>query len=95
MRTPSVLSSEKRCYICGSFACLERHHIFGGAYRKKSDREGLWVYLCHDCHNEPPNGVHHNRANMDALRAEAERAYIEQNGIDVSEFIRRYGRNYL
>lgn len=91
----SLLSNERECWFCGSSEWLERHHIFGGAYRKKSDREGLWVYLCHYCHNTPPNGVHFNRENMDRLRATGERAWLDYHGKEIPDFIRAYGRNYL
>ena len=44
----SIISDAKKCYICGSVHDLEKHHcVFGTASRKKADRDGLWVYLCH------------------------------------------------
>lgn len=89
------MESDRRCRACGRSDCLERHHVFGGAYRRKSEREGLVVWLCHWCHNEPPFGVHHNRERMDALRAEGERAWLDKNGATVEDFIREFGRNYL
>lgn len=91
----SIMQEEKECYVCGTIHCLERHHVFGGAYRKKSERDGLTVYLCHWHHNEPPYGVHHNRENMDRLRARAQAVYMKVNGATVEDFIREYGRNYL
>ena len=91
----SIMQTEKECYICKSTRWLERHHVFGGAYRKKSDTDGLTVYLCHWHHNEPPVGVHHNRANMDRLRKKGQEAYMEHYGATVEDFIREYGRNYL
>ena len=39
------------CWLCGrngSVDPLDKHHIFGGPYRKKSEKYGLVVYLCHD-----------------------------------------------
>ena len=60
----SILSNEPKCFMCGSTVWLERHHVFGASNRKKSEKYGLWVYLCHNCHNEPPNGVHHNAERM-------------------------------
>ena len=42
---------ERECFLCGRNGAddpLDKHHIFGGAYRKKSERYGLTVYLCHD-----------------------------------------------
>ena len=59
----SIIQSERECFICGS-PYVEEHHIFGGAYRKKSEQYGLKVFLCHCDHNEPPNGVHHNKASL-------------------------------
>ena len=41
--------NDKRCFLCGRNDTgdpLERHHIFGGANRKKSEKYGLVVYLC-------------------------------------------------
>lgn len=82
------------CFICGrnANAGLEYHHIFGGADRKKSDRLGLVVRLCHECHNEPPEGVHHNEGNNRRLQREAQQAFERLHGHD--EFIKIFGRNY-
>ena len=89
----SIISNEKKCFMCGSTKWLECHHIFGGANRKKSDKYGLVVYLCKWCHNEPPDGVHHNRDNMDWLRQIGQRrfndVYPELN------FRELFGKNYL
>ena len=86
---------ERACYLCGRSWMLEHHHVFGGANRKKSERDGLVVLLCHDCHNEPPLGVHHNRERMDALRREGEKAWMKAYGKTKTDFILEYGRNYL
>lgn len=91
----SIMQEEKECYICHTTQNLEKHHVFGAAYRKKSERDGLTVYLCHNHHNEPPEGVHHNRKNMDALRAHAEKLWLDWYGKTIDEFIQEYGRNYL
>ena len=42
----------EQCFICGSGQSLERHHIFTGSRRKKSEKYGLVVYLCDTCHPE-------------------------------------------
>ena len=91
----SIMQEEKECFICKTTHWLECHHIFGGAYRSKSERDGLTVYLCHFHHNEPPYGVHHNRYNMDWLRGLGQKAYMEHYGATTEDFIRAYGRNYL
>lgn len=41
----------KDCAICGSSRDPEWHHVMHGtANRKISDKWGLTVWLCHDCH---------------------------------------------
>lgn len=90
----SIIQSDRCCYFCGGQRNLERHHVFGGAHRKKSDRLGLTVWLCHTHHNEPPYGVHFNRRHMDWLRAEGQKAYEEKLGTR-EDFMREFGRNYL
>nr|DAK78461.1 MAG TPA: Recombination enhancement, RecA-dependent nuclease [Caudoviricetes sp.] len=82
----------RQCYICGRTDWIERHHVFGGALRKKSEKYGLVVDLCHWCHNEPPNGVHFNRENELKLKREFQ-AKFEREHPDL-DFIKEFGRNY-
>lgn len=91
-----------RCYLCGAYCPTEKHHIFGGANRMRSERLGLYVHLCHSCHNEPPNGVHFNATRNNVLRKRAQRAFEERFmyenrcGQDDARtaFMREFGRNY-
>ena len=83
------------CDLCGKYGYLERHHIFGGANRSLSEKYGLVVNLCHECHNEPPDGVHFNAENMLALRKWAQKQAMENYGWDEAEFIKIFGRSYL
>ena len=83
------------CLMCRRYSRLERHHIFGGPYRRKSERYGLVAHLCHWCHNEPPEGVHHNAANMLRLKQYGQRKAMQENGWSVEDFIREFGKNYL
>jgi hypothetical protein len=98
----SILSNEKVCFLCGANGPLEKHHVFPASNRKRSERDGLWVYLCHFCHNTNPNGVHFNQAKNIALREKAERAWIkerfnssEPTTEEIDAFIREYGINYI
>ena len=83
----------EQCFICGRYGCLEWHHIFGGANRINSEKYGLCVPLCHNCHNEPPNGVHFNRERMDKLKAEGQRKF--ESIASHEEFMKIFGENYL
>jgi hypothetical protein len=82
------------CYLCGGRA-TETHHVFGAALRSKSTKYGLVVRLCHNCHNERPNGVHHNKAVMDHLHREGQRAAMEHYGWTVEQFRDIFYKNYL
>ena len=83
------------CYICKRFGQTEEHHIFRGKNRKRADADGMTVYLCHFCHNEPPNGVHFNKRRNTQLKQIGQRAWMNHYGKTVDDFIKAYGRNYL
>lgn len=89
----SILQKERVCYICGGVNGLERHHIFGGvANRPISERLGLWVYLCHECHTGQ-NGAQYDKAKNLKLKQDAQRAFEIENPRSLwMELIRK---NYL
>lgn len=91
----SIISEENRCFICQSCRWLEWHHIFGAAYRNKSEHYGLKVRLCHYCHNEPPNGVHFNKKIRHKLQAYAQKKAMKRYGWSIEDFRAIFGRNYL
>ena len=83
------------CWPCGRNGCgkMDRHEVFGGAYRQKSKALGLWVHLCHDtCHL---NGVHKNGNQAAALKSEAQRCATRKYGWTEETFIEEFGKNYL
>lgn len=90
-------------FLDESIECLEKHHIFGGANRKKSEEDGLYVWLTHWNHNEPPKGVHFNKERMQYFHELGEVAWILRRMIRqkltfqdaIKEFRRRYGKSYL
>lgn len=84
-----------RCFLCGKNVKTEKHHIFGGALRRKSDRYGLVVDLCHWCHNEPPNGVHYNQEAMEFLHQYGQRKAMRDNGWSIQDFVNIFYKNYL
>lgn len=86
---------DEKCFLCGKVTQIEHHHIFGGPLRKKSDRYGLVVPLCRECHNTPPNGAHHNRHTAEYLKQYGQRKAMRENGWTKADFIREFGKNYL
>lgn len=99
---PSIMQDtvfEPFCYLCGANGALDkldRHEIFGGPYREKSKRLGLWVLLCHnDCHIFGPMAAHNNASTALRLKQEAQRRAMEAYGWSTEDFIREFGKNYL
>lgn len=99
---PSVMQDtvfEPFCYLCGANGALDnldRHEVFGGPYREKSKRLGLWVLLCHnDCHIFGPLAAHNNASTALRLKQDAQRRAMEAYGWSTEDFIREFGKNYL
>lgn len=85
----------KQCYLCKRMTATELHHVYNGPFRKKSEKYGYVVNLCHWCHNEPPDGVHFNQDVDNWLKATFQAKAMKENGWAVQEFINQFGRNYL
>lgn len=83
------------CFWCGRWEELERHHIFGGPNRKKSEKYNLVVDLCADCHREGPKAAHKNRDTALKLHQYGQRKYMEQKSATIEMFISEFGKNYL
>jgi hypothetical protein len=79
--------------MCHRTGDLHKHHVFGAANRKWSEKYGLWVYLCPEHHNMSSVGVHFNKQFDIHLKQIAQREFEDTYGHD--EFMRIFGRNYL
>ena len=94
----AIIKGDKKgtCFLCGRNDWIEIHHIFNGtANRKKSEKYGLTVHLCHWCHNEPPNGAHYNQDADTRLKQIGQKAAMNEYGWTVDEFREVFGKNYL
>lgn len=86
------------CFLCGrsGYVKLDRHEVFGGAYRQKSKRLGLWVLLCHhECHLFGPHSAHQDAATAMTLKRLAQRAAMLRYTWSVADFRLEFGKNYL
>lgn len=82
----------EKCFLCGSYGpIIDEHHIFGGPCRKASDRRGLVVHLCRDCHR-----YLHDKggATMNYLHTLGQMSYEEQIG-SREQFREEFIRSYL
>lgn len=93
------MTSERKCFLCGrngSADPLDLHHLFGGAYRKKSDRLGLVVDLCHHrCHIFGGYSVHQNRKTELQLKRYGQLKAMQEQGWTEDEFRAQFGKSYL
>lgn len=83
------------CLICGSYANIQIHHIFGASNRKKSTEYGLVVPLCMYHHTGSNLAVHgKDGAKLNQKLHELGQKAFEWNHTR-EEFIKIFGRNYL
>lgn len=75
----------------------ERHEVFfNKAYRNKSIKDGLIVFLTEDSHRGT-NGVHGKNGDKlnRKLKKIAQKTWIEHYKKTKEDFVKKYGRNYL
>ena len=91
----SILDTQRgTCCICGHYGRTELHHIFNGACRKKSDEDGLTVYLCHTCHQRIHNGIDGSEE-MFRLKQWGQKQAMRHYGWSEDDFRERYYKSYL
>lgn len=86
----SIIDYDKEhvCFNCGGWAS-DVHHIFSGtANRRQSERYGLKVWLCRQCHEEAHRGGALNRHLRYIAQAKFEETHTRQ------EFIKIFGKNW-
>ena len=86
----SIITTKPYCLECGRRYNLELHHCIHGAYRKKADKDGLFVLLCNKCHKR----LHSCDYNMDLKYKQLAQEKFEENH-SREEFMERYYKNYL
>jgi hypothetical protein len=89
----SLIQEEKECFVCHTRQNLHRHHIFFGAYRKKSEEWGCWCYLCGKHHNLSNAGVHYNHDLDLMLKRVCQMEFEKKYGEEL--FMKTFGRNWL
>ena len=87
----SILQNDKVCFVSGSRANLDCHHIYPGiANRKIADNYGCWVWLRHDIHMQ----LHDNNKELDRQLKEICQKKFEETHTR-EEFRKLFGKSYL
>lgn len=80
------------CYLCFKPA-TETHHVFGGyANRRLSEKYGLKVRLCHDCHTGK-GGAQYEKDLNKLLKQRAQKAFESIHGHQL--WMYTFRKNYL
>lgn len=90
----SIIQIDKeQCFLCKGQATEEHHCIHGTANRKLSERYGLKVYLCANCHRIGNLAVHKNFFTDLKLKQIAQKAFEIRYGHE--KFMEVFKKNYL
>jgi len=81
------------CMLTGTTP-VERHHIFGGSNKARSEKYGFIAPLRPDLH---PNGVFAGKdaKTVDTMLKMMSQNYYEENIGTREEFIKEFGKSYL
>lgn len=92
----SIIPGDRKgiCYLCKRHTYTHEHHIFFGPNREHSERYGLKVHLCVECHETGPEAVHtcdHTRRYLEKI---GQQEFERQIG-SREEFRKVFGKNCL
>lgn len=85
----------EHCIETGTPQC-HRHHIFGGANRKKSEIYGFVIPIAYYLHEFGEDSIHENpNTGLDLKWKQKAQEYYEEHHGTRENFIKLFGRNYL
>lgn len=90
--TRSIIQTEKECFKTKYTYGLDRHHIFCGAFRSKSEKFGLWVWLRHDVHMWLHNTSEGQKYSEELMQI-GQRRFEEIHGHE--KFMKVFKKNHL
>ena len=83
------------CWYCGTTYNIEEHHlVHGTSNRKNSERLGLKIDLCADCHRGRNKHSAHNSTVWNLKYKQMAQRCFEGRGHTREEFIEIFGKSY-
>ena len=86
------------CDICGKRKATDTHHAIEGSNRMASDRHGLTLHICRECHTE----LHHSAVSESLSQMIGQLAFEKheiEEGRDANSarnyFRNAFGRSYI
>lgn len=90
MKRDKVRPKKHRCQICGVHGATQIHHIFGGPWRRISERMDFVIELCPFCHAKA-----HGDADFGwCLKHDCQLEYLE-NGHTMDEWFELIPRSWV
>jgi hypothetical protein len=84
-----------KCYFTQSYKA-ERHHVYPGIFRKKSEAYGYVIPLVYYLHKDAPESAHDKpNSGIDLKLKQMCQEHFEENHGNREDFIREFGRNYI
>lgn len=78
------------CERCGQIA-TDRHHIFNGAMRNKSEIFHAVIYVCRKCHDE----IHNNAELRKEIKAQWQEKLMKEHKWSEDDFREVFKKSYL
>lgn len=88
----NLIQQEKECFLTGRTDNLQKHHVFLGRNRNKSEQWGCWCWLTMDWHTGF-EGVHSHPERLQGLQRCYQNAFEQKYSHEL--FMQEFGRNYL
>lgn len=90
----SIFTKNMDACLYTGYTSVERHHVFGGPNKARSEKYGFIAPLRPDLH---PNGVHAGvyADVVDEVLKKACQRYYEANYGSREDFIKEFGKNYI
>ena len=84
-------TKDDHCVLCGTKHGLHTHHIYPGAFRNASEKYGLTIRLCWQCHT-----MTHNKPElMKYWQEKYQRLAMEHYNWSIDEWIDHIGKNFI
>ena len=84
------------CIFCGRKAEAQHHLVFGTSGRKLSEKDGLKIPICNNCHNMGDKLCRiHDNPMAEQLSKMLGQAMFEAKIGSREDFRRRYGKSYF
>ena len=89
----SYIGTIEECFLCEKTYGLETHHIFNGPYKKASEKHGLLIKVCSDCHTMAPGAIHRDSMLKTKLKIMGQKIFEHTHTRE--EFIKEFGKSYI